>query len=473
MRSALDALRRRPGRSLLTALGVGLAAGLVVLLLALSAGVQASATTLAYASGVDLLATSSASGNGSVLNGAPPPIPHAHTLASEIPRTDPNAVVASPWLLSDLVFGNRSLWQAANASDVPSGWTYTGSGAVGWIPDDLGGIQTPTLYNGTGFTAPGDPLYDNGSYAGPATHQIELDQALAGVLHLSAGATVWASPIAPPSPSSLPGWYANATAFRIVGISSAFWLVPSAELAFLYLSELQELVGGASASTDYATLILVHLADPSDPASDQAKIALAFPGLMVYTLSDILGEIQHVVSVYRTFGELIGAIGLVVATLFTTTVLQMSVDDRSRELALRRAIGYRRASVGLEVVEEGLLLSALGLCFGLPLAYGGSVAIDRLLQRLLPGLPSGFSFVAFDPAVVAVGVAAVVAVGVLASTVPALRAMAVPVAEEAPAGSERGEKLKAELDDLLDEIDEVLEDNAEEFVRNYVQKGGQ
>ena len=45
--------------------------------------------------------------------------------------------------------------------------------------------------------------------------------------------------------------------------------------------------------------------------------------------------------------------------------------------------------------------------------------------------------------------------------------------EETPATSERGEKLKAELDDLLDEIDEVLEDNAEEFVRNYVQKGGQ
>jgi ubiquitin-like protein Pup len=46
-------------------------------------------------------------------------------------------------------------------------------------------------------------------------------------------------------------------------------------------------------------------------------------------------------------------------------------------------------------------------------------------------------------------------------------------AEQTPATSERGEKLKADLDDLLDEIDEVLEDNAEEFVRNYVQKGGQ
>jgi len=47
------------------------------------------------------------------------------------------------------------------------------------------------------------------------------------------------------------------------------------------------------------------------------------------------------------------------------------------------------------------------------------------------------------------------------------------VAEEAPATSESGEKIKAELDDLLDEIDEVLESNAEEFVKSYVQKGGE
>ncbi len=39
--------------------------------------------------------------------------------------------------------------------------------------------------------------------------------------------------------------------------------------------------------------------------------------------------------------------------------------------------------------------------------------------------------------------------------------------------AKKGEQLKGELDDLLDEIDAVLEENAEEFVRNYVQKGGQ
>jgi ubiquitin-like protein Pup len=43
----------------------------------------------------------------------------------------------------------------------------------------------------------------------------------------------------------------------------------------------------------------------------------------------------------------------------------------------------------------------------------------------------------------------------------------------APVETEKAEKLKGDIDDLLDEIDSVLEDNAEDFVRNYVQKGGQ
>lgn len=47
--------------------------------------------------------------------------------------------------------------------------------------------------------------------------------------------------------------------------------------------------------------------------------------------------------------------------------------------------------------------------------------------------------------------------------------------EAAPVSSrtDSGEKIKSELDDLLDEIDDVLEENAEEFVKSYVQKGGE
>lgn len=45
--------------------------------------------------------------------------------------------------------------------------------------------------------------------------------------------------------------------------------------------------------------------------------------------------------------------------------------------------------------------------------------------------------------------------------------------DEAQAVTASGDRLRAELDDLLDEIDDVLESNAEDFVKSYVQKGGE
>ncbi len=46
---------------------------------------------------------------------------------------------------------------------------------------------------------------------------------------------------------------------------------------------------------------------------------------------------------------------------------------------------------------------------------------------------------------------------------------------ETDAVEEKGASTESieEIDDLLDEIDSVLEENAEEFVKNYVQKGGE
>ena len=47
------------------------------------------------------------------------------------------------------------------------------------------------------------------------------------------------------------------------------------------------------------------------------------------------------------------------------------------------------------------------------------------------------------------------------------------VEEIAPADTAHKAELDSDVDSLLDEIDDVLEVNAEEFVRSFVQKGGQ
>ncbi|GAA4616099.1 ubiquitin-like protein Pup [Saccharopolyspora hordei] len=48
-----------------------------------------------------------------------------------------------------------------------------------------------------------------------------------------------------------------------------------------------------------------------------------------------------------------------------------------------------------------------------------------------------------------------------------------PPEEPVPTGTERREKLSDDTEATLDEIDDILEENAEDFVRSYVQKGGQ
>ena len=428
---AVDSLWRRKGRAAATAIGIGLATSLVVVLLAVSEGVQVSSASLATASGVDLLLTSA---NTSLSGGAFPPVPGAHQLSGAVRAADPNVASASPWLVGDLVFANDSLYAASNASptggSVPAGWAPTVSGSVGWVPGENVGLDTPQVVSGPGFSDPGDPLYANGSYAGPATHAVVLDQALATVLHVGVGSTVWASARPVAGPSELAGWFANATAFRVVGLSGPFWLIPSALLAFLYLSEFQVLLGGNAVTSDTASLVLVHLYDPSGAAADQTRLKAAFPTLSVFTVGNILGAVADAVSLYRTFGEIVGVVAIVVATLFTTTVLLMSVDDRSREIAVLRAVGYRRGTIGLLMVEESLLLSAVGFLLGLAGGSAGTVAFNALLQRLVSGLPAGFSFVALNWTVVLEGLAEVLAIGLVAAVLPALRAMTLPIAEE-------------------------------------------
>lgn len=45
--------------------------------------------------------------------------------------------------------------------------------------------------------------------------------------------------------------------------------------------------------------------------------------------------------------------------------------------------------------------------------------------------------------------------------------------ESASDVAERKEKLDQDIDAILDDIDDVLETNSEDFVRSFIQKGGQ
>jgi len=108
------------------------------------------------------------------------------------------------------------------------------------------------------------------------------------------------------------------------------------------------------------------------------------------------------------------SLALLLAGLGIYGVIAYSVAQRSREIAIRMAVGSRRSRVVRLVVGEGLRIVALGLAIGLGLALLGT----RLMRSLLFGVS------ALDPGVFAADAAIVAGVALLASLIPALRAAA-------------------------------------------------
>jgi putative ABC transport system permease protein len=96
-------------------------------------------------------------------------------------------------------------------------------------------------------------------------------------------------------------------------------------------------------------------------------------------------------------------------------VIAYSVEQRTRELSVRMALGASARRILSLVLREGLVTSAIGLVVGLGFAFALSRWMKSLLYGVTPGDPITFAGIA--------GVAALVAI--LATLVPALRAIRV------------------------------------------------
>lgn len=65
----------------------------------------------------------------------------------------------------------------------------------------------------------------------------------------------------------------------------------------------------------------------------------------------------------------VGGISLVVASLSIMTVMLVSVNERTREIGIKKAIGAKRSSIMLEFMFEAVLISLIGCLFGLGFGY--------------------------------------------------------------------------------------------------------
>lgn len=111
-------------------------------------------------------------------------------------------------------------------------------------------------------------------------------------------------------------------------------------------------------------LIDVGSADDASSVAAHLEERLSDYGFDVEPTSERLAAFHRVENTYLSTFQTLGGLGLVLGTFGLAAILLRNVLERRRELALLRAVGYRRAHFALIVLAENTLLLSAGLLTG-------------------------------------------------------------------------------------------------------------
>lgn len=100
-------------------------------------------------------------------------------------------------------------------------------------------------------------------------------------------------------------------------------------------------------------------------------------------------------------------------------VLSYTVEQRTREIGVRMAVGANRSDVLQLILRQASACVAIGLIAGLTAALAGERLTGTLIADLL------FNTTPLDPVSVAITIAGLSVIGVIAATIPAIRAVSV------------------------------------------------
>ena len=159
------------------------------------------------------------------------------------------------------------------------------------------------------------------------------------------------------------------------------------------------------------------------PQIDELKERLANAGFSAATTADQLGAFTTVIDTIVLVLNVFAAIALLAAAFGIVNTLLMSVQERTREIGLMKAMGMGGGRVFALFSTEAVFIGFLGSAIGVILAMlAGTAASTFLGGALLADLP-GLTIVAFDPLTVGLTILLIMAVAFLAGTLPAARAV--------------------------------------------------
>ena len=276
--------------------------------------------------------------------------------------------------------------------------------------ETIGGVGPPTL--GANWSdSPMSPLSLRQGNAPSGPTEVAVDAATAEKYDLSVGDTITILLQGPPQEFTISGTLGFGDADNLAGATLAAFDTATAQKVLDKGGEFDEIDVVADDGTSVPDL--------------QSSIQSALPkGIEAVKSSDVADEqakqLQEALGFFRTALLVFAFIALFVGAFIIFNTFSIIVAQRTREMALLRAIGASRRQVMTSVVVEalvtGMVASALGLLAGIGIALG----LKGLLSAFGVDLPS--TSLQLEPRTIVVAFVVGTVVTVVSSILPARRA---------------------------------------------------
>ncbi len=162
-----------------------------------------------------------------------------------------------------------------------------------------------------------------------------------------------------------------------------------------------------------ASLFYIRLRAPEGETRLRTRVERSFPDLTLSTTSEFANR-QQMIEIMEGFAWVISALAIIVGGLVMTNTLWMSVFERTREIGLLRALGWRQGQVLRLILGESLALSLLGGLVGIGLGMVSVLSLGDSLGFF------GVVGVQFTPGLFFQAIVTVTVLGLVGGAYPAL-----------------------------------------------------
>ena len=146
-----------------------------------------------------------------------------------------------------------------------------------------------------------------------------------------------------------------------------------------------------------------------------AQIGAVLPHARVAPIRQAVAAREKAVRQFERFAWVIGALVLIVGALVVTTTMMAAVTERTQEIGILRAVGFRREHVARVVLLETMAVTIAGGTAGWLAGTGAARVLGPVLAQLSEP-------VAADPRLAAAAVGAALLLGLAGGAYPARRA---------------------------------------------------